>query len=225
MKRRVAFKYKNTRSKHRQIITLICILIVSGFNLRSQNLFEIQEYELPVKHIRTNATPWDLSPQKVRTVLNLDVESYFGSSSSTERIENQKEQLYELRDKCLKQFFYIDQKPKAHIYDESDLYSHEEHGITIQHKGLCFSRIPRKTVDIVPGILTTQVQSLVNTIPKFEAFETNRENHRVILLFKLVEENAQSQQSTGELNIKNVRVVIYNKFSNEVVYDHFYGSL
>ncbi len=224
MKRRVELKFNSKRYSYKIIIASIFVLIVPGFNLRSQNLFEIEAYELPVKHIRNSATRWSLNPQKIRTVLNLDVESYFGSSSGTERIENQKEQLRELREEYLTQFFYIDQKPNAHVHDEADLYSHEEHGITIHHEGLSFTIIPRKTVDIVSGILTTQVQSLVNITPKFEAFETNREDHRVILLFKLGEENAQSRQATAELNIRNVRIVIYNKFSAEVVYDHFYKS-
>lgn len=202
---------------------VICyLLLIGGFSLSAQDLFEIPLYKLTTEQIRTNANTWNLTAKQVKTVFELDVEAYYGRSSNAERKQQQKEELGQLKQNYLDQLFYIDQEPKAHVYDESDQYSHEQHGITIYHKGLNFILIPKKTVDLVAGILTTRVQTLVNLTPKFEAFEKNREDHRIMLLFKLAPDALAMYYENKELRIRDVRVVIYNKYSEEIVYDHYY---
>lgn len=205
-------------------VAICFLLFVGGVDLSAQDLFEVPSYELSAEQIRNNANTWNLTPQKVKSVFDLDVSSYYGRSSDEERKQQQKEELRELKKRYLDQFYYIDQEPRAHVYDESEQYSHEQHGITIYHKGLNFIVIPKKTVDLVEGLLTTRVQSLVNLTPRFEAFEANRENHRIMLLFKLDPDALALYYDNKELRIRSLRVIIYNKYSEEVVYDHDFSN-
>ncbi len=203
-------------------IAICYLLLIGGVGLSAQDLFEIPLYELSAEQIRNKASTWNLTPQKVKSVFELEVESYYGRSSNEERKQQQKAELQALKERYLSQLFYIDQEPRAHVYDESEQYSHERHGITIYHKGLNFIVIPKKTVNLVEGLLTTRVQSLANLTPRFDAFETNRENHRIMLLFKLDPDALAIYYDNKELRIRNLRVIIYNKYSEEIVYDHDY---
>ncbi len=208
-----------THSQQVTLISWILLLAVAPHSSHSQQLLSIEPYELSVEDARASSVEWKKSPGKVRALLDIDLEEYYykGVVKTAEARKKMEGELQIKKDQFLNTTYSWETvAPAVFDFGEDSEYSITQHGFTTALP-IYFPQVPKKRITWESGAVTFSSDVYYVDDIGFDThkFEENQTDYNFLWLFQVADDSEH-------IRTERVRLMIFNKYSEEVVYDHIF---
>ncbi len=208
-----------THSLQVTLISWILVLVAVVSPAHSQQLSSIEPYELSVEDARASSDEWKKSPRKVRALLDIDLEEYYykGVVKTAEARKKMEGDLQIKKNQFLNTTYSWETvAPAVFDFGEDSEYSITQHGFTTALP-IYFPQVPKKQITWDSGEVTfsSDVYYVEDIGFDTHKFEENQTDYNFLWLFKVADDSEH-------IRTEQVRLMIFNKYSEEVVYDHVF---